>query len=103
MNTNIERMKLIFLSFLAVFALGIVAVVVVTVVWIVPGKKCAAAHKWWDNGERVCAQPVLISDITGRVITDQKALAEAKKAVGRPATPALKPAPAAKPAPEPKP
>jgi hypothetical protein len=26
---------------------------------------------------------VLVSDITGRVITDEKALAEAKKAIGR--------------------
>ena len=34
-------------------------------------------------GERVCATPVLVSDITGRVITDEKALAEAKKAIGR--------------------
>jgi hypothetical protein len=94
MNTNIERMKLIFIGFLGVFALGIVAVIVVTVVWIVPQKKCTAAHKWWDYGERVCAQPVLISDITGRVITDEKALAEAKKAIGRPVAPAAK-APAA--------
>ena len=103
MNTNIERMKLIFLGFLGVFALGVVAVVVVTVVWIIPGKECAASRKWWDYRERVCAQPVLISDITGRVITDDKALAEARKAIGRPAPPAKTPAgavtlvPAAKP------
>jgi len=95
MNANIERMKLIFIGFLALFAAGIVAVVIVQVVWIIPAKKCAAAHKWWDSGERVCAQPILTSDITGRLITDDKALAEAKKAIGRPDAPAPK-APAAK-------
>jgi hypothetical protein len=81
MNPNIERLKLIFLG---VFVALAVAVIVWQVGWIAPGKRCGEAHKWWDPGERVCAQPVLISDITGRVITDEKALAEAKKAVGRP-------------------
>jgi hypothetical protein len=31
----------------------------------------------------VCAQPILISDITGRVIADPQARAEAMRAVGR--------------------
>jgi hypothetical protein len=104
MNTNIERMKLIFIGFLGVFALGVVAVIVWQVVWAIPAAKCEKEQrKWWDPVERVCAQPVLISDITGRVITDEKALAEARKALGRPApktapAPATE-APAAKPAP----
>lgn len=94
MNTNIERMKLIFIGFLGVFALGVVAVIVWQVVWAIPAAKCEKEQrKWWDPVERVCAQPVLISDITGRVITDEKALAEARKALGRPAAPAAKPAP----------
>ena len=38
---------------------------------------------WWDNSQRVCAQPILISDITGRVIADPEARAEALKALGR--------------------
>jgi hypothetical protein len=93
MNPNIERLKLIFI---AVFALAVVGVVVWQIGWAIPAKKCGEAKKWWDPGERVCATPVLISDITGRVITDEKALAEAKKALGRPVAPAPK-APAAKP------
>ncbi len=93
MNPNIERLKLIFI---AVIALAVVGVVVWQIGWAIPAKKCGEAKKWWDPGERVCATPVLISDITGRVITDEKALAEAKKALGRPVAPAPK-APAAKP------
>jgi len=101
MNPNIERLKLIFI---AVFIVGVIGVVVWQVGWAIPAAKCEKEQrKWWDPIERVCAQPVLISDITGRVITDEKALSEAKKAVGRPAAPAPKPAPAAQPAPEPKP
>jgi hypothetical protein len=100
MNPNIERLKLIFL---ALFVIGAIGVGVWQVGWVIPRNKCEKEqHKWWDPAERVCAQPVLVSDITGRVITDEKALAEAKKAVGRPATPpkpAVAPAPAAKAAP----
>jgi len=89
MNPNIERLKLIFIALFAVAAIG---VLIWQVGWIIPRKNCEKAHKWWDGGERVCAQPVLISDITGRVITDEKALADAKKAVGRdqPKAPAAK-------------
>ena len=80
MNPNIERLKLIFIGLFVVAAIG---VGIWQVGWIIPQKNCEKAHKWWDNGERVCATPVLVSDITGRVITDEKALAEARKAIGR--------------------
>ena len=94
MNANIERMKLIFIAFLAVFVVSAIGVGVWQVGWVIPRNKCEKEQrKWWDPDQRVCAQPVLVSDITGRVITDDKALAEAKKAIGRPAAPA---APAAK-------
>jgi hypothetical protein len=85
MNPNIERLKLIFVG---IFAVLVTAALVWQVVWIIPGKACEKAHKWWDPHERVCAQPVLISDITGRVITDEKGLAEARKALGRDHPPA---------------
>jgi hypothetical protein len=88
MNPNIERLKLIFMCLFVVAAIG---VTIWQVGWIIPQKNCEKAHKWWDRGERVCATPVLVSDITGRVITDEKALAEAKKAIGRPVTPAAAP------------
>ena len=87
MNANIERMKLIFIGFLAVFLLSAVGVGVWQIGWVIPRDKCEKEQrKWWDSDQRVCAQPVLTSDITGRLITDDKALAEAKKAIGRPAT-----------------
>jgi hypothetical protein len=84
MNPNIERLKLIFLGLFAV----ICAIVIVwQIVWIVPEHRCEKAHKWWDNGQRVCATPVLISDITGRTIQDKEAAAAARAAIGRPPAP----------------
>lgn len=99
MNPNIERLKLIFIGLFVVAAVG---VGIWQFWWVMPAQKCEKEQKkWWDAAERVCATPVLVSDITGRVITDDKALAEAKKAIGRPAAkgpaaPAAADAPAAK-------
>ena len=87
MNRTIDRLKLIFVGVFAFLAIG---VVVWQVGWVMPMKKCEAAHKWWDHGQRVCATPVLISDITGRTIEDKQAEAAARAAIGRPATPAAK-------------
>jgi hypothetical protein len=80
MNRTLERLKLIFL---AVFAVLTVGMMVWQFGWIRPEQNCEKAHKWWDNSQRTCAQPVLISDITGRVIADPQARAEALKALGR--------------------
>ena len=72
----------------AVFLAACVVLLVVQVVWITP---CEAAGKWWDWRQRTCAQPILISDITGRPITDRKshdaakADAQARKAETPPA------------------
>lgn len=87
MNPTIDRLKIIFLGIFAVANLGIL---VWTVGWAWPEERCVGAHKWWDGSARVCAQPILTSDITGRMITDPKARAEALKAVGR-TPPAPKP------------
>ncbi len=86
MNANIERLKLIFI---AVFVILVVGVGVWQVGWIIPKQNCEKQRKWWDADERVCAQPVLISDITGRTIQDKQAEALAKTAIGRaaPASP----------------
>ena len=81
MNPNIERLKLIFIALFVVAAIG---VGVWQVGWDMPRRKCEAVHKWWDSGERVCATPVLISDITGRTIQDKEAEAAARAAIGRP-------------------
>ena len=84
MNPTIERLKLIFLG---IFAAANVGMLIWQVGWAWPEQKCSEARKWWDGSQRVCAQPILISDITGRVIADPKARAEAMAAVGRkPAT-----------------
>ena len=82
MNPTLERLKLIFL---AVFATLTIAMMIWQVGWIWPRQSCEKDHKWWDDSQRTCAQPVLISDITGRVITDPQARAEALKSLGRPA------------------
>lgn len=80
MNPTIDRLKLIFLG---IFAVANVVILVWTLGWTRPEQKCLEAHKWWDGDTRVCGQPILISDITGRVIVDRKARDEALKAVGR--------------------
>jgi hypothetical protein len=86
MNPTIERLKLIFLG---IFAVANVGILVWTLGWAMPEEKCVGAHKWWDADTRVCAQPVLTSDITGRMITNPTARAEAIKALGRTPPPAL--------------
>ena len=80
MNRTLERLKLIFLATFAVLTVGMM---IWQVGWIWPRQNCEKAHKWWDDSQRTCAQPVLISDLTGRVIADPKARAEALKALGR--------------------
>jgi hypothetical protein len=87
MNRAIDRLKLIFLG---IFAVANVGILIWTLGWAMPEEKCVGAHKWWDPDRRVCASPVLTSDITGRMITDPAARAAALKALGRtppPATP----------------
>jgi hypothetical protein len=82
MNPTIERLKLIFLGLFAVIAVG---VGIWQVGWIWPEQRCKKLGAWWDGSQRVCAQPVLISDITGRTIQDKQAEAAARAAIGRPA------------------
>ena len=88
MNKAIARTKLIFVG---LFAVANVGILVWTLGWARPQQKCEDAHKWWDSSQRVCAQPILTSDVTGRMITDAKARDEALKALGRP-VPAVGPA-----------
>ena len=85
MNPALERLKLIFIALFVVVNAGLL---IWQFGWKMPQDNCEKAHKWWDGSQRVCAQPILVSDITGRVIADPKARAEALKAIGRPAPPA---------------
>ncbi len=99
MNRTIDRLKLIFLALFAVLSASAFAY---HIGWVWPGQKCEAAGDWWDWRSRTCARPLLISDITGRVIkndaTRNAAKADAAKARAtgeEPAKPAAKaPAPA---------
>ena len=75
---SIDSLKLIFLG---AFALITATTLIVHFVWVWPGKERQAARKRRDWRTRTCAQPLLISDITGRVITDDKARNEAKAAI----------------------
>ena len=86
MNPTIERLKLIFLG---IFALLVIAGGIWQVGWVWPRQKCEKAHMWWDGSQRVCATPVLISDITGRTIQDKQGEAAARQAVGRPGAPVV--------------
>lgn len=87
MNPDIERLKLIFMG---LFVAGALGVGVWQIGWEGPRRACESQGKWWDHSQRVCAQPVLISDITGRVIQDKGGEAAAKAAIGRPEAPPTK-------------
>jgi hypothetical protein len=62
----------------ALFLVTCLVLLVVQVVWVTPGQDCERAGKWWDWRQRTCAQPIQISDITGRPITDRKSHDAAK-------------------------
>jgi hypothetical protein len=82
MNRNIGRLMA---AFLLIFAVGSVGAIVYQVMWANPAAACEKNRDWWDAKHRVCATPVLISDITGRTIQDKQAEAAARAAIGRPA------------------
>lgn len=91
MNPAIERLKLVAL---VLFAIANVVMAAWQFGWVGPQQKCLARGGWWDGGfSRVCARPVLISDITGRIIADPKARAAALEALGRTPTPKTAPGP----------
>jgi hypothetical protein len=77
----VNRLKLIFL---VAFGALSAAAVIYHFYWLRPAQRCEIEErKWWDAQRRVCATPILISDITGRTIQDKAAEAQARKAIGR--------------------
>jgi len=80
MNRTIKRLMLIFVG---AFALSTVAVIVYQVGWVIPGQRCESNGDWWDWRGRTCAHPVLISDITGRVIDNDAQRKAAKAAAAK--------------------
>ena len=63
MRLTINRLKYIFLGLFAIACAGIWAH---QVFWVWPEERCVERGGWWDNSERVCAQPIYIPNITGR-------------------------------------
>lgn len=61
-----RSMKRISLLFFAVFAVLVAAVFAFDRYWVAPGDRCEAEGGWWDMGERICATPIYIPDVTGR-------------------------------------
>jgi hypothetical protein len=80
MNRVINRLKLIFVSIFAVLVAG---VAVYQFGWAIPAQECEAKRDWWDWRTRTCAHPILISDITGRIIDTPEARAAAKEHAAR--------------------
>jgi len=76
MSRIIDRLKLVFLG---AFVLSLIAIFGYHGYYVWPAERCEAQGDWWDPDGRVCARPVLISDITGRTMPERKA-AEAAKA-----------------------
>ena len=80
MNPTIDRLKLIFLG---IFAAANLVILAWSLGWQLPEQRCREAHKWWDGDSRECGQPILTSDITGRLITNHQAREAALRAIGR--------------------
>jgi len=76
MSRIINRLKLVFLGVFAVLTAGVFGY---HAYFVWPGERCEAKGRWWDPETRICARPVLISDITGRTLPERKA-AEAARA-----------------------
>lgn len=78
MNRAFGRVKLVFLG---IFAVAVAGILIYQIGWGWPGQKCEENGMWWDNAGRVCAKPVMISDITGRTPQDKQAEAAARAAL----------------------
>jgi hypothetical protein len=89
MSRIIDRLKLVFLG---VFVLSLVGIFAYQAYVVWPAERCEAQGDWWDPDGRVCARPVLISDITGRTIPERKA-AEAAAAAAKAEAEKTAPAP----------
>ena len=66
-----------------VFILTTITIFAVHIFWIWPGQRCEQSGHWWDWRTRVCASPILISDITGRVIKNDAARDAARAMMGK--------------------
>lgn len=65
--------------FLTVFGVLTVGVGVYQIGWAIPEQKCDELKHWWDWRTRVCARPIPISDITGRIIDSPESREAAKQ------------------------
>lgn len=64
MNRSIDRLKLIFLGVFVLASLGMLGY---QAYYVWPRNNCEAAGSWWDPKDRICASPMPIWRITGRM------------------------------------
>lgn len=63
MQVTIQRLKIVFLG---VFLVSSAAVFIYHYYWVWPRDRCESAGRWWEPGERICAQPIMLPKLTGR-------------------------------------
>lgn len=58
--------------FLVLFAIGVAGASAYHWFWVRPEKACTDVGRWWDPEARVCAQPLVLSDVTGRPLGQER-------------------------------
>jgi hypothetical protein len=76
------RLRLVFVS---IFVVVCAASFAYSYFWRWPEQRCLANHNQWDWRQRVCAVPVIITDITRRPAQDPAAERRAREALAKPA------------------
>lgn len=81
--------------FLALFALGSAGAAAYHWFIVRPEKRCEERAGWYDPEKRICATPLLISDITGRPLNQKRTPEEIAAGQARARGESVAPAPAA--------
>ena len=64
MNRTIDRVKILFLGVFLLISAGMFAY---QAYFVWPRERCEASGAWWDPKDRLCATPMPIWRITGRL------------------------------------
>ena len=72
-------MKRLSVLFLCTFAVLVGAAFAWQALVQAPGDRCEAGGQWWDPQTRICAQPIYIPNITGRLPGESRAEASDRK------------------------
>jgi hypothetical protein len=81
MPTMTRFINRLLLGFVALFVFGAVGAAAYQIIWVIPGKRCETAGRWWDPQSRQCATPIYIPHITGRPVDTAAAAAAAHAAL----------------------